>query len=115
MLFISNTEKTNNPDSVAVLNGRGYTLNSIEYHNTEGMIEPYPNPADEEFIVNLRGMAPHPVFVRLFDSYGNVVYINKDINGNNLKINTSSMPSGVYFLQIISGGRMLNRKVVVVH
>jgi len=52
--------------------------------------------------------------VRLFDYYGNVVYENRNINDMNLKIRTSELASGMYFLQI-GNGRMITRKVVVVH
>jgi hypothetical protein len=44
--------------------------------------------------------------------YGNVVFENRNIYENNLKINTSGLASGMYFLQV---GNVGMRKVLVVH
>ncbi len=71
-----------------------------------------PNPSDDFISINFKDDARKPDFVRLFDSYGNVVYENYKIEGINFKLNTSGLASGMYMLQI---GDMGMRKVVVVH
>jgi len=96
--------------------GMGIIDDVIEYSNNKNEIEISPNPADDFLSINLQDMACKPDFVRLFDYYGNVVFENKNIIENNFKIKTSELASGMYMLQIGSGGGvMTSRKIVVVH
>ncbi|MBI5325439.1 MAG: choice-of-anchor D domain-containing protein [Ignavibacteriae bacterium] len=72
----------------------------------------YPNPADDYLAINFQDITWKPEFIKLYNSYGNVVYENKNIISDNLKISTSELASGIYFLKIGNG---VVRKVLVVH
>ncbi|TAL67526.1 MAG: T9SS type A sorting domain-containing protein [Bacteroidetes bacterium] len=41
-----------------------------------------------------------PESIKLFDLFGNAVYVNNNINEKSLKINTSGLANGMYFIQI---------------
>lgn len=56
----------------------------------------YPNPANEKLFVN---STAHISTLRVYDIMGNEVLTTKDC-GNNTEINLSSLPSGVYFIQL---------------
>ncbi|OGU10857.1 MAG: hypothetical protein A2X61_12770 [Ignavibacteria bacterium GWB2_35_12] len=94
--------------------GNGIIDGVFENLSSDNQIGLYPNPADDFLLINFKDDARKSDFVRLFDYYGNVVYENRNINDMNLKIRTSELASGMYFLQI-GNGRMITRKVVVVH
>ncbi|MBI5325438.1 MAG: T9SS type A sorting domain-containing protein [Ignavibacteriae bacterium] len=72
----------------------------------------FPNPADDFLSINFEDISWKPEFIKLYNSYGNVVYENKNIISDNLKISTSELASGIYFLQL---GNEIVRKVVIVH
>ncbi|TAL67589.1 MAG: T9SS type A sorting domain-containing protein [Bacteroidetes bacterium] len=88
------------------------TLLNVNGSENEVDINLYPNPADDYLSFNFNIEAQKPDFIKLFDSFGNVVYENENIIENNIKINTSELASGMYFLRV---GSMFMRKVVVVH
>ncbi len=78
-------------------------------------INVYPNPINDLLCIKINNDAQKALSLKILDDYGNIVYENTNINEPNLKINTSSFPSGIYFLQIRSGSGIVNRKIVVVH
>jgi len=95
--------------------GIGIIDGVVENPNIEIDIVLNPNPADDFLSINLQDIARKTDFVRLFDYYGNMVYEKNNINENNFKFNISKLASSMYMLQISTGGRILSRKVVVVH
>ena len=97
------------------MTGRGIILEDVNNLNNEYDIKLYPNPADDILSINFNLDTRIPDFVRLFDYYGNVVYENRNIDLQNLKIRTSELASGMYMLLIGNGSEMMKRKVVVVH
>ncbi|OGU41499.1 MAG: hypothetical protein A2X61_12775 [Ignavibacteria bacterium GWB2_35_12] len=115
IIFISNTIKEGAIDSIVELTGRGIILEDVNNLNNEYDIKLYPNPADDILSINFNLDTRIPDFVRLFDYYGNVVYENRNIDLQNLKIRTSELASGMYMLLIGNGSEMMKRKVVVVH
>ncbi len=85
-------------DSIAKLKVDSVVITGVKDFSGElEKLELYPNPADKEFDLNFSGIAQKPVTILIYNSYGNAVYLNKNIDGDNLKINTSSFPSGMYF------------------
>ncbi|MBI5325731.1 MAG: T9SS type A sorting domain-containing protein [Ignavibacteriae bacterium] len=71
-----------------------------------------PNPADDFLTINLQDIYEKPLYIKLFDSYGNTVYEDRKINDKVLKIRTNEFASGMYFLKIENSGM---RKILVIH
>lgn len=74
----------------------------------------YPNPAKEEFYLNhVRNNSS----IQIFDITGNLVH-SQSLNGfeNNIKVNTSDMPAGLYFFSLNNSnqGNYFNGKFEVV-
>ncbi|TAL67591.1 MAG: T9SS type A sorting domain-containing protein [Bacteroidetes bacterium] len=109
IIFHSNAVKG---DSTAYFRVDSVLLGIREDEININNIEITPNPADEFLSFNFNVETQKPDFIKLFDSFGNVVYENKNIIENNIKINTSELASGMYFLVI---GHRSVRKVVVMH
>ncbi|MCL5991174.1 MAG: T9SS type A sorting domain-containing protein, partial [Bacteroidetes bacterium] len=109
IIFHSNAVKG---DSTAYFRVDSVLLGVADDKKHDDFIDLYPNPADDFLLINIKDDVRKPDFVRLFDYYGNVVYENKNFIDENLKIRTSELASGMYFLQIGSVGL---RKVLVVH
>ncbi len=71
----------------------------------------YPNPVrDHLFIVNKNGKQLK-LNIRLLDINGHIVY-NEVAFGFHNKIDVSTIPSGLYFIQIITDGSILNKKII---
>lgn len=72
--------------------------------NTEASYLIYPNPAHAE--VFIRSLYPfnQPGEIMLFDAYGRLVYKDSFLSGIGVqKLETQSLPAGIYLLKIISG------------
>ena len=52
--------------------------------------------------------------VKVFDILGNVVFADFNFNAN-CKLQTANWQDGIYFVQVKSGARVANAKVVVRH
>jgi hypothetical protein len=67
----------------------------------------YPNPTNDEFIVECDGI----LSIKLYDILGKEV-VNQNINGKS-EINISHLPKGVYNVRVISKDRTIgNNKIV---
>ncbi len=80
-------------------------INSIEGANSL-LPRIYPNPFSEMLAVQLGVDAE----VLLMDISGSILYSSQA--SDMLKINTSELPAGVYFLQVVSGTESAIRKVI---
>lgn len=86
-------------------------LSGFAYHVSEA----YPNPAKDMFHISygLPLNSMDPVFT-LFDINGNQVKsIDLRSGSNILTVNTSDLPSGKYFYQIISNGHILESNTII--
>ncbi len=71
----------------------------------------YPNPT--KGILNLK----HDLNfsnIRIFDTYGQVVYENDGIINNNIEIDLSGRGSGVYYLTYVLNNEMHSEKIIVI-
>ena len=77
----------------------------------------YPNPANDKVHLNVEGLDPGPVTIRLTDVYGEQVlpYHREPATPHyNTTLDVSELPSGIYLLSIQSGQSTYNRKVELV-
>jgi hypothetical protein len=77
----------------------------------------YPNPAKEQVFVNLNSAMPQSARLTLVNGLGQIVYDEKkDLRSgaNNLVINTSSLPTGIYSVNIITEENIKQAKLTVI-
>jgi len=88
----------------------GISNGSISENN---LIVIYPNPADDNLFIQLNKSISNPQ-ITILDMYGNKVSnINSSINSDLISIDISSLPKGVYILQIQND--QLNNSMRFVH
>ncbi len=76
------------------------------------LLQNEPNPADNITIIrfNVTGGA----LLRITDMLGNVI-VSKTVSGNAVQIETSQFMPGIYTYELISGNKVLQKKMAVVH
>jgi hypothetical protein len=72
--------------------------------------EVYPNPAKD--IVNIRSQIEEISHVQLYDSQMRLLQ-NRKINDNQVQLNTSSLPVGIYFLRIATVNQVYLQKILI--
>lgn len=78
----------------------------------------YPNPAGEEITVIFTSAVRQPVTISFSNPLGAIALQTKieSIAGKNfLKINTSSVENGLYFVSLLSSDKKIAQKLMVVH
>ena len=80
-------------------------------------MEVYPNPANNEFTIQLPGVAKQSMDLQLVDQVGKVVTKDSILEGTSRKtINSQDLAAGIYILQIGSGkSGVVRKKILVVH
>ena len=78
----------------------------------------YPNPAKDEFFVKLdEGQSVGDVDIRLYNSLSSMVM---DVSAKScekdgsLKFDTSTLPNGIYFLQVTMGNKKVETQKIVI-
>lgn len=75
---------------------------SIEEKNTV-QLHVYPNPCQNELFINIPDEIKYkPATVKIFDSSGKKITVKTIVDGNIVKINTSSLAVGLYTIQLQS-------------
>ncbi len=78
----------------------------------DGYFNIYPNPSTNHFTIEL-GSSMTPAFIEIYNSYGEVVGKQEFFEGE-LIVNTTPLPSGIYFVKVTSSKTSAIRKVIVV-
>ena len=81
-------------------------LNEVNSTNTD--ITVYPNPTNDFLQIDGNGSSIDKVEV--VDVLGQIIYVNK-FNDSHVKINTSAIVEGVYFINIYTDGKVVTRRV----
>lgn len=75
-----------------------------------------PNPAQNYTIINFSDIVEGEVSVTIFNSNSNVVNsLKTGMYGRDMKINTSDLSSGVYFVEIYVNGKSLGAEKLVIN
>lgn len=107
-----------------------YYLNNVTFDQSEfnlaigineqvesfGSVSVYPNPANEQVNLNINMAQSNSVNITMFNTIGQAVLVeNRDLaSGNNLvQLNTSSLPAGVYFVNVTAAGSTSTSKIVI--
>lgn len=74
----------------------------------------FPNPFNDELKINCSDLKNEIVNLRIYNSIGELIK-NKNIKvGKQLSINTTSLNSGVYFIELISDKEIYSAKLIKV-
>lgn len=109
---------TNNPITFRTARFKGVPLdnNEASSFNIENI---YPNPANDNFNLNVFSSDGCDILVRLFDINGNIVlnnFISNLDKGNNIiTVSTDSLPSGYYKLILSNGQEIVLDSIVITH
>lgn len=87
-----------------------YVYNQVDEHSENTSFFVYPNPASEEIIISTSHYGE--MAVEIFNYAGTLVYTSY-INGENAKINISTLPAGVYYIVINNDSIGRQTKTVV--
>jgi M6 family metalloprotease-like protein len=98
-------------DIKAICSGNiGITENSLE-----NSVEVFPNPNSGRFTVNFNLEKPENIELELFDVIGNRIFQNNLTNKTGKiseEIDLSNFGKGIYYLEIISSGQKVVKKIV---
>ncbi|MEM7035664.1 MAG: M4 family metallopeptidase [Bacteroidota bacterium] len=88
---------------------------NVEAGLDPGALDVYPQPADAAFQVAYRPQGDGEITFRLVDATGKLVFARTEMGATQIQfpVTTESIAAGIYFLQVVEGGRRLNRKVTV--
>ena len=80
------------------------------------LVKVYPNPSDDQFTIILPVGSTEDIVVTLVDTYGRAV-LGSDIRRGILEktIDTGSLTSGVYLLQLQNKNGTFRKKIMVMH
>jgi hypothetical protein len=81
----------------------------IDELSTEG-IAIYPNPAKD--VLNIQA-TQDITFVTIMNNVGQVVFNNKVVNDNVLRVNTSAFEAGVYMIKVETQDDIMIKKVII--
>lgn len=73
-------------------------------------IKIFPNPAAH--VINVKMNRINTAILKLFDVKGNLI-LQKEIIASETVIDTDELKNGIYFISIISGNEILNKKIIV--
>lgn len=89
----------------------GLPLSNPEF-NSGKKISIYPNPSNAKYTINF-GKIISDVNIKIFNPYGQLVLRKKNNASNEYIINLSNQPSGVYFIEIKSGDKLIGRNKLI--
>jgi hypothetical protein len=74
----------------------------------------YPNPAQDQIIVDLRAMPAGMITLNISSADGAIVYTSQINSALRLQpISTARLADGIYIIQLISLGQVMTKKLVV--
>ncbi|MCX6310545.1 MAG: T9SS type A sorting domain-containing protein [Bacteroidetes bacterium] len=73
----------------------------------------YPNPAENNFSVNLERLAGSDFSLEIYDAQGKLIESRKNLGNEKVIISTENLPSGIYFIKVSDGENVYLLKEVV--
>jgi hypothetical protein len=87
---------------------------AIDFLNEEYGIKIYPNPTSDIITIDfLEHVLPPSTRVSLTNVYGQQLELNQIISKNQINMDLSPLPSGIYFVGISLGEKTIERKIVL--
>jgi hypothetical protein len=87
---------------------------AVDFLNEEYDIKIYPNPTSDRITIDfLEQVLPPATRVSLSNVYGQQLELNQIISKNQINMDLSPLPSGIYFVGITFGEKIIERKIVL--
>jgi len=87
---------------------------AVEFVKEEDRLKIYPNPSSGSFTIEfLEQLVSQSTRVTLKNVYGKQLKFNQVISKNQIKLDLSELPAGVYFIGITTGTKTIERKIVL--
>jgi hypothetical protein len=98
-------------------NIRSFTGNPIGINSSsiENSLSIVPNPTEQEFMIRYTSDKPGSMQVVLHNTLGEIIYheqIQKFSGEYTKKIDLSKQAKGIYFLEIVTDGEHLSKKII---
>lgn len=75
----------------------------------------YPNPANDELLIQLLDGIPNDLTIFLYDLQGKIIQKNKIVSNGHPKVDISKVKNGVYFIKMETNEKSLIKKLIVNH
>ena len=98
-------------NTVNRIDGTTVGVDNVELENTLSI---YPNPAKDNFSINLKGALVNDINVNIYDVTGKLVY-NNIMKNNTTLVNTKEWTNGIYQVHMSSDTHTSTQKIVVQH
>ncbi len=74
----------------------------------------YPNPAKNNFVINLSGGIVNSTIVSVYNMIGELIF-NEEMNTHHLEVNTERWSNGIYQVRIEGASQINSEKIIVQH
>ena len=88
------------------------TAGVSEIGEIKPVLEIYPNPVSDNLKIYFYNLKNRAAKICVFNSLGEIVSV-KNINRDNLELNTSNWAAGIYFIQLTAGNYSVGKKLIV--
>ncbi|MBE9468661.1 MAG: S8 family peptidase [Bacteroidetes bacterium] len=79
----------------------------------------YPNPTNKNTEIKFYSSSNKPIELKIINSIGNTIFIKKinytKTGKNTIKINTSEISNGIYFIKLKTKNRTISKKLLIIH
>lgn len=100
-------------DSVLIYGPVCSLYNDLQALNTNKTVVLYPNPSTTSFTLQLSTPPTTQTYFQLYDALGRQVK-REEINSSSTTINRNNLPGGIYFWQLLSENKILDRGKLVI-
>jgi len=110
---ISSCDVTIRPPKVCLLGG-----GKGKVDESEGYITTYPNPLDNQLMVNINPVIDEDLIIRIIDAVGKTVQLHPatviEGSDNNFHLDVSHLSNGIYYIKIDSEYRFEIQKITII-
>jgi len=92
------------------------TGTGIQYHTKLTDIKTYPNPADENFFIELAAADKENLTIEMFNATGQLIFSQPELISpgmNKIEIKPGFLPEGMYFIKLISNHQVIVIKEII--
>ncbi len=100
--------------SANVTSGSSAAIDKVNNENDK-LVNVFPNPSDGKYELKIDLQKRNDLIITVFNMSGQLVYFNKEKNVKNItkNIDISHLTKGIYNLEVIAGGKVINKKLVI--
>lgn len=112
--FYTVTTTLNGCSATSALYSHTMSVTGIEENTPKTNIFLFPNPANNQIIIAIKNNTLIGANLEIYNAHGQLV-VQAKLTSNSQTINTSSLTSGMYNVQINNGKGVLNKRIIIQH